>query len=95
MKREVTVKDLVSGIVGAVVFLLVMPDPGDLTKLDIIITFVGMIAVTVVLRHWLTDQVESVRAKREKLRIRERKVVDVRLHRPVHIPARKVFGDEV
>ena len=93
--RDVTAKDLLCGMGWASVILIALPDPGDLTKFDIVFAFVFLVVATVIIKHWLMDQVESVRAKREKLRIRERKVVDVRLHRPVHIPARKVFQDEV
>lgn len=94
MKRKLTVSDLITGILGASAFFLLMPDPGDLTKLEIVIVFIGMITITVFFKHWLMDEIEYVRAKREKLRISKRKVVDVRLRRPVHIPARKVFSGE-
>ena len=93
--RELTVKDLIAGIAGASIFLLVMPDPGDLTKYDVIVAFIGMITITVMLKHWLMNQIEYVKMKREKLRISKRqKVVDVKLRRTVHIPARRVFENE-
>lgn len=95
MRTSLSVKDCMYGLAGACITFAILPDPGDITRFQIIIGFIYLFTLTIVCRWWLLAQIEKVRAKRESLRIsRRQKVVDIRLHRPVYIHARKVFEQE-
>jgi len=92
---NLSVKDCMYGLAGACITYMILPDPGDITRLQIVAGFIYMFALTIVCRWWILSQIKRVREKRESLRIRRRKkVVDIRLRQSVRIPARKVFNGE-
>lgn len=95
MRTSLSVKDCMYGLSGACITYMILPDPGDITRFQIIIGFIYLFTLTIVCRWWILHQIERVRTKRESLRIRKRqKVVDIRLRQSVRIPARKVFTNE-